>query len=139
MYTDRAFVNHATILKLNDIWNKPIRLIETNCHLHPLDSIATKVKNKIATFQNKENIECLAATTIHKISKLRFKYSKGDPKGFRMFLLNKTLPLSILPRYVGYRLNILFVTAEVLTTHRGIILEYLDTVTCEKFKKSFLY
>ena len=122
-------------MKLNDMWNKTIPLIETNCHLHPLDSIATIVKNMMAKYQNPEHVECLAATTIHKLSKLRFKDSKGDPKGFMMFLTNKKLPLSILPRYVGNRLNILFVTAEVLTVHRGSILEYLDTVTCEKFKK----
>ena len=65
---DRAFVNHATVLKLNDIWKQNIPLIEKNCHLNPLDSIATKVKNKMTTYQNKEKIKCLEATTIHKIS-----------------------------------------------------------------------
>ena len=39
--TDRAYVNHAMIVKSNESWDK--NLIETNCYLHPLDSMASKV------------------------------------------------------------------------------------------------
>ena len=96
--TDRAVVNHATISKLNVMWNT--KLIETNCHLHPLDSMANKVKEALSSSQETDG-ECLAAITIHKLSKLRFKDNRGDPKGFKMFLESKNLPLSLLPRYVG--------------------------------------
>ena len=131
--TDRAYVNHATVLKLNEMWNS--KLLETNCHLHPLDSIATKVRSRLASLQlNQNDKSCLAATVIYKLSKLRFKDNKGDPKGFKMFLKVNKLPYSLIPRYVGNRMNILFVTAEILKIHRTLILRYLDTPTCEKFK-----
>ena len=38
--TDRCAANHATIQLLNEIWDKTLN--ELNCHLHPLDTIATK-------------------------------------------------------------------------------------------------
>jgi hypothetical protein len=37
--TDRAAINHATIVRLENTWR--IHLNELNCHLHPLDTIAS--------------------------------------------------------------------------------------------------
>ena len=87
--TDREVVNHATISKLNVLCNT--KLIETNCHLHPLDSMASKVKEALSSSQETDG-ECLAAITIHKLSKLRFKDNRGVPKGFKMFLKSKKHP-----------------------------------------------
>ena len=39
--TDRAAVNHATIVQLELSWRKSLN--ELNCHLHPLDTIASSV------------------------------------------------------------------------------------------------
>ena len=38
--TDRCAANHAAIGLVNQAWNKSLN--ELNCHLHPLDSVATK-------------------------------------------------------------------------------------------------
>ena len=40
--TDCMAVNHAAIGKVSDIWGKSLN--ELNCHLHPLDTIATATK-----------------------------------------------------------------------------------------------
>ena len=37
--TDRVAVNHAAIQRINENWDKS--LYEINCHLHPLDTIAS--------------------------------------------------------------------------------------------------
>lgn len=42
------------------------------------------------------------------MNRLRYKDGKGDPRGFKAFLDKKKLPLGIIPRYRGNRLNIVF-------------------------------
>ena len=42
---DRCAVNHVTIKFVNAAWGKS--LPKLNCHLHPLDSIATKVRSAL--------------------------------------------------------------------------------------------
>ena len=39
--TDRCAANHAAIELVNSSWDKTLN--ELNCHLHPLDSLATKM------------------------------------------------------------------------------------------------
>ena len=41
--TDRCAVNHAAIQLVEQVWDKALN--ELNCHLHPLDSIATKARS----------------------------------------------------------------------------------------------
>ena len=43
--TDRASVNHATVHRLEVKWRR--HLNELNCHLHPLDTIASSVRMAI--------------------------------------------------------------------------------------------
>ena len=48
--TDRVNVNHATIERIEQRWNK--KLNELNCNLHPLDTIASSCRaalNKLET------------------------------------------------------------------------------------------
>ena len=59
-------------------------LIEINCHLHPLDT--TKTKAVLSEYQN-DGKECNDAIAIYKISKLRYKDNRGDPKGLKCFYL----------------------------------------------------
>ena len=40
--TDRVVVNHAAITRVCEVWGK--NLNELNCHLHPLDTVATATK-----------------------------------------------------------------------------------------------
>ena len=48
--SDRAAVNHATVEKVNSVWNKSIN--ELNCHLHPLDSISTSCRSALKSVEN---------------------------------------------------------------------------------------
>ena len=108
--SDRCAANHAAITIVNSEWNKSLN--ELNCHLHPLDTIASSmraalkkhnaVKGKI--FGN----DCHAANIVVQINKLRYKNSKGDPRGFVAFLDEHHIPRGVLPRYRGNRLHIIF-------------------------------
>ena len=44
--TDRCAANHAAIQLVEQAWDKPLN--ELNCHLHPLDSIATKTRSALS-------------------------------------------------------------------------------------------
>ena len=43
--TDRAAANHATIVLVNEAWEKTLN--ELNCHLHPLDTIASSARSAL--------------------------------------------------------------------------------------------
>ena len=43
--TDRAAVNHATIVRVCEMWGKPLN--ELNGHLHPLDTIASATRSAL--------------------------------------------------------------------------------------------
>ena len=43
--TDRATVNQATVRKVNESWNKSLN--QLNCHLHPLDTIASQCRSTL--------------------------------------------------------------------------------------------
>ena len=43
--TDRPSVNHAAVVKLNSILEK--ELFKLNCHLHPLDGIASEIRKAL--------------------------------------------------------------------------------------------
>ncbi|GFR69991.1 hypothetical protein ElyMa_002061600 [Elysia marginata] len=49
-----------------------------------------------------------AVNVIAAISKLRFKDGKGDPAGFKAFIKSEKIDPSLLPRYVGNRLHVIF-------------------------------
>ena len=81
--TDRAAANHATVQKLQNLQLMVGNLIELNCHLHPLDSFATKTKQYLRSQDVKEvNTQCFGSEAhvvnlIAAISKLRYK-GKGE-------------------------------------------------------------
>ena len=51
--TDRCAANHATIRILNTSWEKT--LTELNCHLHPLDSVASKVRDTLKKYERQRS------------------------------------------------------------------------------------
>ena len=115
-------------------WHKNIN--ELNCHLHPLDTVATKVRSAMKkgqdSLQIKGNVlgsDCVAANVIIQLNKLRFKDSKGDPKGFRLFLIEEKLGTGLLPRYRGNRLHVLFLIGSILTHHFDKFVKYLQKGT----------
>lgn len=110
--TDRAAVNHATIRQLELDWGKNIN--ELNCHLHPLETIASSVRSVLKHCEPEDlskklfGSECISHQVILNMNKVRFKDGKGDPKGFINALETHNLPKGFLPRYRGNRLHIMF-------------------------------
>jgi hypothetical protein len=108
--TDRVASNHAAIRLINSAWNKT--LFELNCHLHPLDSVTSKVKTSLIQCEDGNGKifgkDCLAANVVLQMNKLRYKDGKGDPQGFKNFLTTNGLAKGFIPRYRGNRLHILF-------------------------------
>ena len=127
--TDRAAANHAAIRIVNEVFGKS--LIEVNCHLHPLDTIATKCRSALLSLETEKSKlfgqGCLAEKVILGLNKMRFKDGKGDPHGFRVFLHDQNLPQSLIIRYRGNRLHVLFKLAAVYVIHHKSIMLYLTT------------
>ena len=72
--TDRASVNHAAIIKLNDVLDR--QLLELHCHLHPLDGIANEVRKELKKFNlsiasTTFGRDCRVVNLLYSISKLR--------------------------------------------------------------------
>ncbi|XP_029113602.1 uncharacterized protein LOC114912179 [Scleropages formosus] len=133
--TDRCATNHAAVRLVSSEWGKTLN--EMNCHLHPLDSIATACTSALKKVEETEgNVyggDCMAANVILSFSKLRYKDGKGDPRGFATFLDQKKLPRGILPRYRGNRFHVLFHSAGVLIEHYEVFSELLkDGTTLER-------
>ena len=138
--SDRAAVNHATVQKVNESWGKSLN--ELNCHLHPLDSAARECKKALKSVETERGQvlgkECLAANIVVAVNKLRFRDAKGDPRGFENFLDENHLPKGLIPRYVGNRLHVLFLTCSLFVKHHALLLKFFSTspVTCGRLTDS---
>ncbi|XP_014674001.1 PREDICTED: uncharacterized protein LOC106814216 [Priapulus caudatus] len=126
---DRAVVNQATIRKVNESWGKTLN--ELNCHLHPLDTIASKCRSTLKSLETENgNLfgnDSIIGNLVLQINKLRYKDGKGDPKGFKTFLDDNNLPRGLLPRYRGNRLHILFHICGKLFEHHELLLNFFST------------
>ena len=129
--SDRAAVNHATITKVNAAWQKTLN--ELNCHLHPLDTMATECRKALKTQETKPGKlygnDCMAANIVLQLNKMRYKDGKGDPKNVKIFLDQHNLPRGLLPRYRGNRLHILYHTCGILIHHYPLFQNFLSTGT----------
>nr|XP_047126045.1 uncharacterized protein LOC124807754 [Hydra vulgaris]XP_047126048.1 uncharacterized protein LOC124807754 [Hydra vulgaris]XP_047126050.1 uncharacterized protein LOC124807754 [Hydra vulgaris] len=127
----RVSVNHLTIRKIGETWGKSLN--ELNCHLHPLDTIATSCRSTLKSLELDScelyGNDCIAAKIVLAMNKMRFKDGKGDPKGFVNFLDNNKLPRGIIPRYRGNRLHILFHTCFIFIKHYNKFLHFLTIGT----------
>nr|XP_012563393.1 unnamed protein product [Hydra vulgaris] len=125
--SDRVATNHATVSKLNLVWQKSLN--ELNCHLHPLDTMTSSCKSSLKALETSKGKffgkDCIAANIVVQLNKLRYKDAKGDPKGFVTFLDQHELPRGLLPRYRGNRLHILFHTCGILIHHYAILKIFL--------------
>ncbi|XP_071787284.1 uncharacterized protein [Asterias amurensis] len=134
--SDRAAVNHATIQRLELSWRKSLN--ELNCHLHPLDTIASKTRSTLKIMEPADvgkklwGTESLSHQLVLAVNKLRYKDGRGDPKGFKTYLDNAGLPRGLIPRYRGNRLRIMFHICGKLHSHRDFFLKMFEegTVTC---------
>ena len=52
--TDRAAVNRSTVLKIEEAWGKSLN--ELNCHLHPLDTMASACRQGLKPLQQKKGL-----------------------------------------------------------------------------------
>ena len=138
--TDRAAVNHATVTRLENSWGKKIN--ELNCHLHPLEAIASECRKAL---QRKERpyvirkllgSECLASGLVLSFNKFRYKYASGDPKGFILALVVAKLPRGLLPRYRGNRIHVMFLICARLFEHQEFFRKFLRgrTFSCNRLK-----
>lgn len=93
--TDRVAVNHCTIQKLEETWGKSLN--ELNCHLHPLDTIASSCRSALKSLETGKGQlfgkNCLAGNLVLQINKFRYKDGKGDPKDSLRFLETRACPV----------------------------------------------
>ena len=84
--TDRAAANHATIVLVNESWQKMLN--ELNCHLHHLDTIASSARSALKQLEKVKGklfgTDCVAGNHVIQLNKLRFKDGKGDPAASRL-------------------------------------------------------
>lgn len=134
---DRVAANHATINKVNESWGKTLN--ELNCHLHPLDTIASSCRSALKSLETSEGVQtslfgrdCVAANIVVQVNKFRYKDGKGDPKGFKSFLREHNLPMGIIPRYRGNRFHVIFHICGKLVEHYPLFLNFFKNgvVTC---------
>lgn len=140
--TDRVVVNFATISRLEETWN--VSLNKLNCHLHPLESIASGTRSALKAVETDKGHllgnDCVAGNIVLAINKFRYKDSKGDPKGFISFLEKSGLPKGFLPRYRGNRLHILFDISQKLVVHYETFSKFFSTgtVSCGGLQSAIL-
>ena len=140
--TDRAVVNHATIVRVCEEWGKSMN--ELNCHLHPLDTIASSTRSTLKSLEmGKGKLfgnDCFAGNIVLQMNKFRFKDGKGDPKGFTTFLDDNALPRGLIPRYRGNRLHVLFHICGIFTEHHDLLVNFLrhGAVSCGGLQAAIL-
>ena len=124
--SDRVAVNHCVSEALKDVFNS--ELLELHCNVHPLDSLASKARAALLQTGVKGAVfskDCAAANLILGISKMRYKQGTGDPLHFKSFLSDQKIPLSMIPRYVGSRLHIVFHLAGTIFHLQAKLLDFL--------------
>ncbi|GFR66542.1 39S ribosomal protein L46, mitochondrial [Elysia marginata] len=129
--TDRAAVNACVTRQLRDELES--ELIQLNCNVHPLDSVAREVRRMLSQLDKEHGItghcygtDGTAANLINAVSVLRFKDGTGDPLGFKNLLRQHDLPMGTFVRYVGNRLHIMFHLAGILMTHHAMLLAFTE-------------
>ena len=108
--SDCVTSNHAAICLVNSSWHKVLN--ELNCHLHPLDTIASTTRAALKSVEPETGKlfgkDCFASNIVLAMNKLRYKDGKGDPVGFKTFLCSQQLRKGFIHRYRGNRLHIIF-------------------------------
>ncbi|GFR77463.1 hypothetical protein ElyMa_005825800 [Elysia marginata] len=129
--TDRAAVNACVTRLLRDEFD--VELMQLNCNVHPLDSVARDVRKHLCLLDKDNNIvghcygsDGTAANLINAVSVLRFKDGTGDPCGFKNFLQHYELSMGTFVRYVGNRLHVMFHSAGILYTHHAKLISFTE-------------
>ena len=117
--------NYTTIRKVNEFRGKTLN--EPNCHLHPLDTIASSRRSPLKSLETAKGDlfakDCVAGNLVLQVSKLRYKDGNWDPKGFKTFLQDNDMPKGIIPRYRGNRLHTLFhICGKLIHLHKTFLI-----------------
>ena len=111
--SDRVSVNHCVRVQLEE--NLNIDLLEIKCNVHPLDGLASEARKCLKSLDKESDFrgsvfgrDSATVNVIYGISKMRYKNGKGDPKGFKHFMKTNYVKSSLLVRYVGNRMHVLF-------------------------------
>ena len=127
--SDRVASNHAAIHLISESWKKELN--ELNCHLHPLDTVASSARGALKSAETSKGKlwgnDCFAANIALAMNKLRFKDGKGDPIGFKSFLSEQLLGKGFIPRYRGNRLHVIFHICGKYFAHHDAFLTYLSS------------
>lgn len=119
--TDRAPVNHLTVVMLEKEWQ--INIIELNCNLHPLEAISSRIKKELTVCEspNIKNIvngdECLAWKIIMAMNSIRYSDELGYINAMKSFFKQEGFPVSLIPRFRGNRLHIIFHLGAIYFTY----------------------
>ena len=104
-----------------------------NCHLHPLDTIASQTRSCLKNIETEKGKlygqDCFAGNVVLQFNKVRYKDDKGDPQGFKAFLSKNKLGRGFLPRYRGNLLHIVCHISGKLFAHHALFVEYLQAGT----------
>ena len=139
---DRVAANHAAIVLVNETWHKTLN--ELNCHLHPLDTIASSSRSALRKLETEKGKlfgnDCFAANIVLQMNKMRYKDGKEDPRGFKSFLDSEKLPRGFIPRYRGNRLHVLFHICGKYHEKHDAMLRYLrcGTTACGGLRMALL-
>nr|XP_047146751.1 uncharacterized protein LOC124819309 [Hydra vulgaris]XP_047146752.1 uncharacterized protein LOC124819309 [Hydra vulgaris]XP_047146753.1 uncharacterized protein LOC124819309 [Hydra vulgaris]XP_047146754.1 uncharacterized protein LOC124819309 [Hydra vulgaris] len=91
--SDRVATNHATVSKLNLVWQKSLN--ELNCYLHPLDTMTSSCKSSLKALETSKGKlfgrDCIAANIVVQLNKLRYKDAKGIRELCVLALIGKLL------------------------------------------------
>ena len=78
---DRVAANHAAIVLVNEAWHKTLN--ELNCHLHPLDTIASSSRSALRKLESEKGKlfgnDCFAANIVLQMNKMRYKDGNEGP------------------------------------------------------------
>jgi len=134
--SDRAAVNHCVVKDLEKYVGH--ELLELNCNIHPLDSLAIAFRKLTKAFELENKVtsnlpgnESVLIKVIQAISKMKYKVSSGEPKQLKAFLISKTVDINLLERYVGNRFHVIFSLCGNIYYLLEVLLEYFTNV-CEK-------
>ena len=130
--SDRASVNHCVRIALEAQMN--VSLLELKCNVHPLDGLASEARKCLKSLDKESDVrgtvfgrESVVVNLIYGISKMRYKNGTGDPAGFKHFLKSNDIMPSMITRYVGNRIHVLFHLAGTIYYLREKLLMYLRT------------
>ena len=142
--SDRVVVNHCVNVALET--KLGIELHELKCNVHPLDGLASQTRKTCQQIDKSSGFkgslfgrEGAVVNVIYSLSKMRYKNGRGDPKGFKSFLMQNKIAAKMIPRYVGNRMHILFHLAGTFYSLREKLLTYLtDYCNCNSGLKTGL-